>query len=107
MNILNRIKNLCEIKGITISFLEQHLEFGKGTIVKWNRSSPNSDKLTKIADYFHVSTDYLLDREPNHSFYDFQFSVSRSVHLTEEDKEKLIKTFKDIANLYLDAKNTR
>lgn len=107
MTIVARIKNLCEIKGITISWLEQHLEFGKGTIIKWSKSSPNSDKLTKIADYFHISTDYLLGRESNHNFYDFQFSVCRSIHLTENDKEKLIKTFKHITNLYLDAKNTR
>ena len=37
--------------------------FGNGTIVKWDKASPNSEKLSKVADYFHVSVDYLLGRD--------------------------------------------
>lgn len=107
MNTLKIIKELCDRKHITPTELERKLGFGKGIVCRWDRCSPSSDKLQKIADYFNVSVDYLLGREPNHNFYDFQFSVSRSAHLTEEDKKKLIKTFKDITNLYLNAKNTR
>lgn len=48
---------------MSLPALEAELGFGNGTIVKWDKASPNSEKLTKVADYFHVSVDYLLGRE--------------------------------------------
>jgi hypothetical protein len=43
--------------------LEVELGLGNGTISRWRSSSPNTDKLQKIADYFNVSMDYLLGRD--------------------------------------------
>lgn len=63
MSIVDRIKNLCSEKGTTMTALERELGFGKGILRKWDDASPNSDKLQKVADYFHVSIDYLLDRK--------------------------------------------
>lgn len=63
MTIVDKIKSLCESKGTTMTALERELEFGKGIIRKWDTAAPNSDKLQKVADYFHVSVDYLLGRE--------------------------------------------
>lgn len=71
MTLRDRIKSLANKKGMSLPALEAELGFGNGTIVKWDKASPNSDKLAKVADYFHVSTDYLLGREdpaePKHS----------------------------------------
>lgn len=55
MNILERIQLLCEENNITVSKLEVELGLGKGTLYKWNKNSPNSDKLSQVADYFNVS----------------------------------------------------
>ena len=107
MNIVSRIKDLCEKENTTLTALEKELNIGKGIIRRWASSSPNMDNIQKVADYFRVSTDYLLGREPNYNFYDFKFSVNGSHQLTEEDKQKLVNTFKDIASLYLHAKKTR
>ena len=63
MTLRDRIKALANQKGMSLPALEAELGFGNGTIVKWDKASPNSDKLAKVADYFHVSTDYLLGRE--------------------------------------------
>ena len=40
------------------------LHIGGGTISCYERGSslPNSDRIAQIADYFHVTTDYLLGR---------------------------------------------
>ncbi|MDO4326285.1 MAG: helix-turn-helix transcriptional regulator [bacterium] len=57
-----RISELCAKKGITITQLERELGFGRATIQKWKNSSPSADKLSKVADYFKVSTDYLIGR---------------------------------------------
>lgn len=57
-----RIKELCEQKSINISYLENKLGFGNGTIQRWKTGQPLSEKLSLIADYFGVSVDYLLGR---------------------------------------------
>lgn len=35
--------------------------FSRGSISKWNRSVPAGDKILAVAQYFNVTTDYLLD----------------------------------------------
>lgn len=61
--MLEKVQLLCKAKGITVPMLEETLKFGKGAIYKWKNSSPSVDKIEKVADYFQVSVDYLLDRE--------------------------------------------
>jgi len=63
MSIVIRIKDLCTTRNTDITNLERDLGLSKSSISKWVKSSPNSDSLQKIADYFHVTTDYLLGRE--------------------------------------------
>lgn len=63
MTLRDRIRELANKKGMSLPALEAELGFGNGTIVKWDKASPNSEKLTKVADYFHVSVDFLLGRE--------------------------------------------
>lgn len=62
MTILERIQELCSDYKTNISKLETELNLGKGTIYKWKESSPNTDKIAKVAGYFNVSLDYLLGR---------------------------------------------
>ena len=61
--LIERIKELCKAQGISIPKLEDRLGFGAGTISKWKTSSPSADKIKKVAEYFHVSVDYLLGVE--------------------------------------------
>jgi len=63
MSIVKRIQQLCEEKGLTLTELERIVGIGRGIIRRWDKSSPNSDNLQKVADYFNVTTDYLLGRE--------------------------------------------
>ena len=65
MTLSERIKKLCATKGITLAELERILGLGNGSIRKWEIvSSPSVANLQKVADYFGVSTDYLLGRSP-------------------------------------------
>ncbi|WP_318529262.1 helix-turn-helix domain-containing protein, partial [Ligilactobacillus salivarius] len=61
MTIYQRIKELASEKNISIRELEKQLNFSNGAINKWSSKAP-SDKLEKVANYFNVSTDYLLGR---------------------------------------------
>ena len=63
MTLKDRIRALANARGMSLPMLEAELGFGNGTIVKWDKASPNSEKLSKVADYFHVSVDYLLGRD--------------------------------------------
>lgn len=64
MSIYQRIKELAIEKKISIRELEKTLKFSNGAINKWEEKAP-SDKLEKVANYFNVSTDYLLGRTDN------------------------------------------
>lgn len=63
MNLVQRIRNLCNSKNMTFAELERVLGFSNGQIRRWETSKPGIDKIQKVADYFDVSVDYLLGRE--------------------------------------------
>lgn len=67
-----RIKNLCDSKGISMNKLEEILGFGKGYISKLGTTTPNTTKIKLIADYFGVSVDYIItgeDSNPDTPYY--------------------------------------
>lgn len=61
----NRLNELIEEKKINKAILGRNLNIPKATINNWfNRGSePTSSNIIKLADYFQVTTDYLLGRE--------------------------------------------
>lgn len=61
MSLKERIKTLAQERGISLPALEAELGFGNSTIVKWDKSTPNADKLNAVAKYFGVTMDYLLN----------------------------------------------
>ncbi len=56
------VKELCKKQGISINTLEERVGFSRNSLYSWRNSSPKPEKLNVIADYFNVSTDYLLGR---------------------------------------------
>lgn len=65
MSLLDRIKLLASTHQMTLAELERKLDFSNGSLRKWSSSTPSGDKIEKVADYFNVSTDYLLNRTDN------------------------------------------
>lgn len=61
MTLKDRVKKLAQERGISLPALEAELGFGNSTIVKWDKSTPNADKLNAVAKYFDVTMDYLLN----------------------------------------------
>lgn len=64
-SVFERVKNLCDKQGISINTLEEKLGYTKNALYALKRNAPGPEKLEKIADYFNVSTDYLLGRTDN------------------------------------------
>lgn len=63
------ILHLCELNGKKITNVIAELELSAGNPSKWKSGNvPKADTLTKLADYFHVSVDYLLERDAPDNF---------------------------------------
>ncbi|HFI0844755.1 TPA: helix-turn-helix domain-containing protein, partial [Streptococcus suis] len=60
-----KIKELCRKQGISLNQLEEKLGFSQNYIYSMKKGNPKVENLQKIADYFNVSTDYLLGRTDN------------------------------------------
>ena len=111
MNLLERIKKLCNQRGISVYQLEEKIDIGRNTIYQWNKRTPSTEKIQKVADYFNVSTDYLLGRTENPNPLETEdknippeyFAIQRkSKKLNQKDQQRLLKimeaTFDDLDN---------
>ena len=87
MTIFERLKKLCEEQKISINDLEDKLKFGRNSLYAWKKKKPNSVNLEKIADYFDVSTDYLLGRTDKRRYYDLTDKDARDI---QKDLKKMI-----------------
>ena len=63
MNLQKKIWNLCNEKGITLNVVESACGFGKNTIYKWGTHDPSISKVKKVADYFCMGVDDLIEME--------------------------------------------
>lgn len=88
LGLIARIKLLCDDKKVTFAEVERKIGISNGQIRRWDKTSPNSETLKRVADYFDVSTDYLLGRTVKKRYYD----------LTEKDESDIQKELKKIIN---------
>ena len=72
MELVLKIKQLAQQKGLTFAELERRLDFSNGQIARWSKQTPGVDKVQKVADYFNVSVDYLLSRNTKEDEYEQQ-----------------------------------
>ena len=55
------IKKLCKQKGVTVTGTERELGFARGSLCKVNTSAPSMEKVRKLAEYFEVDIEYLMN----------------------------------------------
>lgn len=68
MDTVSIIKSLATKQGLSLKQLAIKLGMGENSIYRWNEKKPTIDKIQIVADYFGVSTDYLLGRTPTPTF---------------------------------------
>ena len=84
----NKVKALCDEKGITVVELEHALGFKNGTIGHWRESLPRCDRAMRVANYFDVDINDLMGNErlsPNQKEV-----VELFPRLSEEDQELML-----------------
>ena len=64
-SLFDKIKELCRKQGISLNQLEEKLGYGRNSLYSLKNKKPSAERLQLIADYFGVSTDYLLGRTDN------------------------------------------
>lgn len=61
---VKRLETLIRERNLTIAELSLIVKIPSSTMYSWqNGTQPTAEKLSKLADFFEVSTDYLLGRE--------------------------------------------
>ena len=60
-----KVRELARKKGLSLNQVEEKLGYSKNTLYSLKRKKVSSERLQEIADYFNVSTDYLLGRTEN------------------------------------------
>lgn len=89
-----KLKKLRFEKGITQAKFAKIIGVAQQTVGSWEKgnSAPNYEILKKIADYFNVSADYLLDRE----------NANKNISLSDEQRHLL----RDFDSLNADGRST-
>lgn len=63
MTTFERIKNLADNQKISLQKIAIDIGLSENAIYGWKTRKPKGEDLAKVADYFHVSVDYLLGRD--------------------------------------------
>ena len=63
-----RVKDLAAKKKVSLAKVERDLGFSDGIISTWKNGKASQDKINLLADYFDVTTDYLLGRTDTPQF---------------------------------------
>jgi len=93
LETLDRILSLIQAKGITNKEFLEDLNLSLSTISEWKRERNKSylKHINKIADYFNVSTDYLLGNTSTNSLpEDLQKLNAIYNKLPKEEKAQLM-----------------
>ncbi len=102
----NRIKQLREEKHLRQDELAKKMSVSPSTIGMYERDErePNDEMTLKLADFFNVSTDYLLGksniRNPEDKLKDeFEFAYHKEMEgLTEEEITDALRFYKEMKN---------
>ena len=63
MSLISRIREVGKHKSLSLDDIGEQCGLGKKSLYKWDQSSPSVDKVKKVADFLHVSVDFLLTGE--------------------------------------------
>ncbi|GAA0735519.1 helix-turn-helix transcriptional regulator [Clostridium oceanicum] len=83
-----RLRSLRQEKEYSIRKLAELLNFGKTTIANWEKDNrfPDRETILKLANFFNVTTDYLLGRTDDSNSKIFKSTIDGHKYEMEIDK---------------------
>lgn len=90
MTRAEKIRDLCQKAGISVTKLEQTLGYGNGSLTKRNGNGIKYERLQEIADFFNVDINYLLHSDSPRE--DFNILLGNSNQKTKS-KNEIVKMF--------------
>ncbi|MGI1837418.1 helix-turn-helix domain-containing protein [Lactococcus garvieae] len=97
MSFYERLKSLAKENNKSFNQIEEDLGYGKNTLYNYKIQNPTQERLLELANYFNVSTDYLLgvnDRltssSPSIKNSKLEELITQIDHLDENVKEEII-----------------
>ena len=61
MRLLDKIKDICAERGLSILDLELKAGISENSLYRWNETTPGIDKVKKVADALELTVDDLLE----------------------------------------------
>ncbi|MBU5495814.1 MULTISPECIES: helix-turn-helix transcriptional regulator [unclassified Enterococcus] len=101
MTLFERISYLAKKQGLSVFDLAEKLNLSRNSIYSWKKSSPKAETLERVAEYFDVTTDYLLGRTDNPNSDNLEedeittFFRVNTEDLTESEKDQLREELKE------------
>ena len=96
-NFKNLLLDLLNEYGKTIKDLEENGVLGKNTFYIFDDGDPSLQTLVKLANYFEISIDYMLDRSESNNFKKLKINFSKNLDkLLAENKVSILKFCKDL-----------
>lgn len=89
MALLERIKEISKKRGLSLRAVNDQAKLGTNAIYRWDKATPNTESVRKVADVLHVSVDYLLGNtdNPNPTKSKPQDLADKDIVLSFEGKE--------------------
>lgn len=69
MPLYEKIKTLCNGKGVTITQAEKEMGFARGSLSKIDAHKPSAKRIETLAEYFDVSVNYFLNNPVSENYY--------------------------------------
>ena len=97
MGLLDRVKILCKNKGVSQGKMEREIGISNGASSKWKNSSPSMEILQKLAEYFGVSLEYLMNGEEKEGVEKYYLNEETAEIAQEIYENKEIRMLFDVA----------
>lgn len=59
--MVDKIRELCKERNLTLKSLEVALKLGNGTIARWDKCSPRLENIAAVAEFFGKPVDYFMN----------------------------------------------